>query len=367
MRKWIFALLFCCSVVALAATSNKAHVVNQIQQLQKTITLNKIQQQNLNEELKASEVSISDLMQQTNSLNDAIGEEQKQLRALALSQELVLAQLNFAHDTLAKRIRAAYQFQQFQTVKIILNQDDPLTIQRHLNYYQYIIQNRMQLINNTKLALAKLNDNISSIKTHQENLKQLLNEKKLQQSQLLEAQTHRQFLLSELQHNVQSKEEQITMLLSNQKGLLDVITHLKHQTQANLAPVGFSHLHKMLAWPINGKIAAHFGSALDVGNQHLSGVIISATQNMPVHAIYSGDIIFANWLRGFGLLVIINHGNNYMSLYGRNHALYVKVGDHVRKGEIIASTGNSGGFKKPSLYFEIRQNGSAVNPNIWCR
>jgi septal ring factor EnvC (AmiA/AmiB activator) len=85
-----------------------------------------------------------------------------------------------------------------------------------------------------------------------------------------------------------------------------------------------------------------------------------------VHAIYGGKIIFADWLRGFGLLIIINHGDGFMSLYARNHAIFAKVGDMVNPRDVIASIGNTGGYSTSSLYFEIRQNGLPVNPKLWC-
>lgn len=125
----------------------------------------------------------------------------------------------------------------------------------------------------------------------------------------------------------------------------------------------FKQLKGKLTWPLKG---AHNGIYSLNEPQKLNGVLISAAEGTPVHAIYGGKVIFANWLRGFGLLVIINHGDGYMSLYARNQALYAKVGDLVTQNDVIAKIGKSGGFEKSSLYFEIRRNGIAIDPRQWC-
>ncbi len=143
-----------------------------------------------------------------------------------------------------------------------------------------------------------------------------------------------------------------------------VLAKLQAQDEVT-AQKPFNQLRHQLTWPISGPIIASYGSMLDVG-ERLSGVIIRATENTPVHAVYTGKVVFADWLRGFGLLVIINHGNGFMSLYARNHSLIAKVGDQVRQGESIATAGNTGGYTKSGLYFEIRENGVPVNPNAWC-
>ena len=145
-----------------------------------------------------------------------------------------------------------------------------------------------------------------------------------------------------------------------------MVTHLRTQTKEPASNRSFNDLRGKLHWPVQGKIAARFGSLLDVGNRRLSGTLIKASPGTAVHAIYNGKVVFANWLRGFGLLVIVNHGNGFMSLYARNQALYAKMGDQVKSGDIIATTGNSGGFSRSGVYFEIRQNGAPKNPKIWC-
>jgi len=135
---------------------------------------------------------------------------------------------------------------------------------------------------------------------------------------------------------------------------------------APLANTAFVNLQGKLHWPTVGDVATRFGTELGDSKLKYNGVLIQAPQGQPVHAIYNGRVIFANWLQGLGLLLIIDHGNGYMSLYGHNEALYKKVGDIVKPNDLIAAVGNSGAPGPTGLYFEIRHNGQPINPEQWC-
>jgi septal ring factor EnvC (AmiA/AmiB activator) len=145
--------------------------------------------------------------------------------------------------------------------------------------------------------------------------------------------------------------------------------HTDEQTaneQLDLSHIAFTSLQGKLSWPTAGKVLTHFGAELGDSNLKYNGVLIQAPAGQPIHAIYAGRVIFANWLQGLGLLLIIDHGNGYMSLYGHNAALYKKVGDSVKPNDLIASVGDSGVPGPIGLYFEIRHNGQPVNPDAWC-
>lgn len=349
------------------ASLDLTNVSSQIKQLQKKILLDRQEQEDLEQQLKTTEINIGHLGQQINHLNQLILQEQEKLNQLKNSQQLTQMRLKQQHNELAKQIYAAHQLKEINSLKILFNQENPNTIQRHLNYYRYLTKTRLNIIANNQQSLTKLKNNMQEISEHQQNLKKLAAQKQAQQDQEQKAKNHRQLLLAKLHQRVQTKEQQLSSLVKNQKALQEVIKRLGLQEKNNETNLSFQQLQGKLHWPVKGSIIANYGSALDVGDQQLSGVIIKATLGTPVNAIYSGKVIFANWLRGFGLLLIINHGNNYMSLYGRNNLLYYKVGDQVSTGDTIATIGNSGGFDKSSLYFEIRQNGIPLNPNIWCR
>lgn len=372
-RIWYVLL---CATVCFSATvsadpiSNKSRELSQvngeIQSLRQTIVYNQQRQSNLQQRLKNTEIALSKLSKQLAQLTQSLTEEQKILTSLQATQQTMSDKLKTQNEKLAQQLRAAYQLGETQHWKIILNQQDPSSMSRHVAYYRYLNQTRLKLISEVKQNLLLLSESIRSSDLHQQVLKKLVEEKQQQQSDQQRVLNLRQKLIAQIGAQTRTKEQQIDVLLANQRALQETITRLKEQNIA-INSRAFNKLQGRLAWPVRGSLLASFGSELDVGNQRLMGVTIKTSPGTPVRAIYSGKVIFADWLRGYGLLVIINHGHNYMSLYGRNEAIYAKVGHYVRTGDVIALTGNSGGYNKASLYFEIRENGSPVNPNIWCR
>lgn len=370
---WIIGFIFfstCCT--AADTIHNKqaelTRVTQQIEQLQKTIHVDREQQQALESQLKTTEITIGNLSQQINTLNGSIGQEQKKLTQLKKAQRLSTEQLRQQHNALIKKMQTVYHFGPSPSLKILFNQDNPSTLQRHLRYYRYLNQAQLTSIDKIKQSLTKLNVTLTDISEHQQTLQRLLNNKQEQQTEHQKAFAERKNVIDQLNQNVEDKQQQLTVLLANQKALQDIVAQLQVETKTDIIRgKPFNQLRGKLHWPVNGPFAARFGSSLEVGEQKLGGVLIKAKQGTPVQAIYEGKILFANWLRGFGLLIIVNHGNNYMSLYARNHTLNAKVGDTVKTGDIIATTGNSGGYDQSGLYFEIRQNGKTVNPATWCR
>lgn len=343
-------------------------VTHQIEQLQQMLHSDQKQQQILELQLQATDLSMNKLSQQIQTLNLAIVQEQKKLMQLKKVQHLSATQLQFQHNVLVKQIQSAYRLGQLPTLKILFNQDNPNRVARHLHYYHALNQAKLNTIFHIKNTLQKLNLTLQDISSHQQTLQNLLKNMQEQQANHQHALIERKNVIAQLNQHVANKQQQLTVLIANQKTLQDIVTHLQRETKTEILPgKPFKQLRGKLHWPVKGAFAAHFGSALDVGDQHLSGTIINAKQGTPVQAVYDGKVIFANWLRGFGLLLIINHGNDYMSLYARNHTLYAKVGESVKTGDTIATTGSSGGYNQSGLYFEIRQNGKAVDPKIWCR
>lgn len=361
---WLIACLFFYNSTSAIGFSN-SHINKQIQELQQTLKQDQQQQIDLLQQLKVAEIAISQLSQQISSLNTLLHGEQIQINTLKKEQALAHQKLSEQRSALALQLGAAYQLGQAQTLKIILNHKDPTTLARHLTYYHYLSEARIELISDMRSTLMQLNNNVYAINQHQQNLKNLLEEKQSQQTKELETQQQRQKLISALSVSMQNKQQQINSLLANQKALHQLVNKLQIHTENITQP--FSSLRLKLKWPVKGRVVTHFGSLLDVGNQRLNGVVIKAEEGTPVRAIHSGKVIFSNWLRGFGMLVILNHDDNFMSLYARNHSISVKVGDTVNTGDVIATTGSSGGFNNAGLYFEIRQNGMPLNPSKWCR
>lgn len=343
-----------------------SQVSHQIQHLQKTIIMNKQQETSLQQQLMLAETWIGDLDSQMRELNKILVKQQQALIQLKQLENKFSHQLQNQQTALKMQLLSAYKLGDNQQWKILINQENINLTNRHLIYYRYLSQARLQLLASIKQTLSSLNTTIQTTRQSEQNIQTILQQKLQQQ---LEQQTlirTRQQLVQKLNEQTKNKQQELDGLLANQKALQEIVSQLNIKI---LRPpkLSFSQLQKKLHWPVKGNIIAQFGHPLDIGNQNSTGVIIKTAAGAPVRAIYSGKVIFASWLRGLGLLIIINHGDNYMSLYARNQALYAKVGDQVNLGDVIAAAGNTGGYDKTSLYFEIRKNGVPVNPQFWCR
>lgn len=170
---------------------------------------------------------------------------------------------------------------------------------------------------------------------------------------------------------MQDSKKQLRRWETDEKALVKLLIQLQ-QTLENM-PMGegtrknFAQQKGKLPWPTKGKLVIRYGSSRQVGNLKWQGIMIRASQGQNIKAVSHGRVAFADWLRGFGLLIILDHGDGFMSLYGHNQSLLKETGDWVDPGEPISTAGDSGGQSKTGLYFEIRKNGKPVNPMRWCR
>ncbi|HSW93789.1 MAG TPA: peptidoglycan DD-metalloendopeptidase family protein [Gammaproteobacteria bacterium] len=343
-----------------------SHVNEQIRSLKKTIVQNKAASTSLEQQLKTTELTLGQLGEQITDLTKQLAAQQKMLDTLARTQQITELKLNIQQDALAHQLRAAWQPGSKNALKILLNQENPGTANRHRVYYKTLNEARAVLIRDIQHNLALLQTTVQATKAHQQKLKKLLADKEWQQKRQQRMLYRRQQLITALGSQNQDKQQQIETLITNQNALQDTISRLK-QRDITLTGLSFNQLRNKLSWPVEGSLMTSYGSLTDNSSQRSNGIVIKAPMGTPVRAIYAGKVIFADWLRGFGLLIIINHGHQYMSLYARNEAAHVKPGQWVQTGDIIAKTGNSGGYNNPGLYFEVRQNGAPVNPAFWCR
>ena len=342
------------------------NVNKKILSLQKTIGLNQKQKTTLQQQLKNAELTIGKLGEQISRLTKELVKQQKIIDELNTTTSATQIKLKIQSDALAEQLRSAYQLGTQNQLKIIFDQESINTANRYLTYYKALNEARAKLITDVEQNLILLQKTLQASQAHQQTLKNLIAEKQREQKHQQRVLNLRQQLITALGLQTQNRQQQIESLMANQKTLQETIAHL---TQKVMTFTGqpFNQLQGKLSWPVKGQFAVSFGSLIDQSNLRSSGVVIKTPMGTPVHAIYSGRVIFADWLRGFGLLVIINHGHQYMSLYARNRTIYIKPGQYVQTGDVIAATGNTGGYNNPGLYFEMRQNGTPLNPSNWCQ
>jgi septal ring factor EnvC (AmiA/AmiB activator) len=233
-----------------------------------------------------------------------------------------------------------------------------------LVYYRYLNQARSDAIGKIKTLRDQLQNNIDTEQKQYHTLVSLQQKQVHEKKSLENVGKQRQEIMSKISAGISDKSVKLQRLVRNKERLEAMISAL--QKQSTQASAGFSKKRGGLNLPTDGIITARYGTQIEQSELRWTGVLIKAKENSPVYAIAGGKVVFAKWMEGYGLLMIIDHGGGYMSLYGRNRYLYKQVGDRVRSGEEIAAVGNSGGFEQPALYFGLRHNGQPVNPLTWC-
>ncbi len=367
----LLLLFFSNSILAQADSS--AQTNKQLNDIQRAINQQK-------QDLSSTNVKISDLEQQLKIDDVAIGKITKNL--LATSSNLTIVRKKLAElaeekkqldiakqqqeQILAKQLRAAYSAGHHDYLKLILNQEQPSSVQRTITYYQYLNVARIKEIETFNVTITKLND----VKVQQQlKAEQLakLTQTQNQQKQILElSKTKQKQTLNALNKKVLTGQQKLVKLEREEKALVALLKKMAAAAQAEENLVGLSKLKRKLNWPVKGKISHSFGSSKQ-GYLKWKGVFLSAPIGRQVKTIHNGTILFSDWLNGYGLVSVVDHGDGYMSLYGHNQALLKSVGERVEAGEPIALVGQSGGQAKSGLYFEIRHTGKAVNPKLWCK
>ena len=295
--------------------------------------------------------------------------------------ELKIEQLN---KELAGQVRAAYAMGQKEKLKLLLNQQDPALSGRMMVYFSYINKERLKKLADLKAALQHLDQLGQQEKTETDLLDQDIEQKKSEQVALDEARKQRNALLAQISRDFSSSEQQLNQLQISENSLKNLMATLPiteeelaadaeqpKELQAFAEPSlelngDFPSLKGQLPWPVQGRLAQKFGSPrAEVGSW--DGVLINADEGTEIKAVTKGKVVYAEWLRGYGLLLIIDHGHGYMTLYAFNQSLYKHIGDTVEAGDVIASVGLSGGRSQAGLYFGIRKKGVPIDPLEWCR
>jgi len=318
----------------------------------------------LEKQLKANELAISKAakaLASTTQTKDDIGKQIQELKADIDKTSHLKSQ---QEQVLAKQLKTAYASGQHDYLKMLLSQEASNDTQRTLTYYQYLNEARVNAIDSFKQTINKLTQLQQSAKEKEDELVQVLAQQKQQQQALKNTQDERKKTIAQLNKKILSSEEKLAKLLAEEQYLAAEIQRLAELAKRSTQMEGLAKLKKRLKWPLKGRIIKNFG-ARKQGYLKWKGILMRAKLGQSVNAINDGKVLFSDWLKGYGLVTVVDHGKGYMSLYGHNQALLKSVGDTVESGETIALAGQSGGQATPSLYFEIRYQGKAVNPRPW--
>ncbi|HCB40252.1 MAG TPA: ATPase, partial [Gammaproteobacteria bacterium] len=341
-----------------------------IQDLQKDIKRTQSRRSATEQALQKAEQAISDTRRKLREVNRSMTQSEAKLAELRRAQQDLNRAKEAQRAALKQDINAAYRAGRQEYVKLLLNQEQPDKMARLMKYYDYYHQARMARIQAFNQTLRDIKDNEISINEEVAELSTLKQALANEQQQLQAAKERRKQALAKLDSSLKNDASRVTSLKASQAELEEIL----HQVQATLSDlpsnVGkqpFAQLKGKLAWPSQGRVIKRFGNRRDSGALRWNGVLIRTAEGSTVKAVHHGRVVFSDWMRGFGMLTIVDHGDGYLSLYGHNETLLKSPGDWVDGGEVIAYSGRSGGQEQASLYFEIRKNGKPENPSRWCR
>ena len=338
--------------------------------------------------LKKSERRISDVNRGLRDLEHRQRSLSRDLKQLNEDTRSTQGEIAEQQKRLAVLLKERYIQGSGDALKLMLNGQNPGEVARNLEYYGYIGRARADLIRQHRESLARLRSLQDKTRQQNDSLTQVKQERVAQKKTLEAEKGARQEVLYKLSEQIRHQRKEIDTLARDEKRLTRLIEKLARLAaasaakpaasqkpgqkvdkvaDASLAGLDFVRLKGKLALPVAGEILHKFGANRDGGGPAWKGLFIRARQGQEVRAIGSGKVAFADWLRGFGNLLVIDHGDGYLSLYSNNESLYKQPGEPVRAGDVVAAVGATGGQDEPGLYFELRHQGKPFDPLAWVR
>jgi len=341
-------------------------LIDNISTLESIISEDSESYANLEVESQQLDKAIGALHGRLQATAEQLEASQKRLYNLQAESQIIQQRLDKQRIQLKQQLVSAYQFNSHSRWQFILNHQSLQNVGRNSVIYEYLhaaqlkqikeIQQVYQQLRTNREQLAGQHQSQARLYTQQQREHELLNKARKQKKSAKHALSQ---LIDENTQALQSEQEDKRVLTQ----LLAQLMREKHT--GNQA---FGDYRGKLAWPIKGTFKSRFGQQKSSSSDmHWTGVSVAAQTGTQIRAIFSGTVVFADWFDRYGWLTIIDHGNNYMSLYAHAEGLYKKNGEHVTQGEVIAIVGDSGETLEPNLYFEIRDNGNPVDPALWCR
>lgn len=266
----------------------------------------------------------------------------------------------------AEHARAAWRLSGNDVAKLILNQEDPAKADRVLRYHAHLARARSAAADTLAKTLAEIDENAAARRREAESLRQARSELAIGQQALVAERDGQRQAIAGLQADVDARRRERERLLASRLRLQQLVDALAVRALPGPSGAGLGQAGS-LPWPVEGRVQAHFGEPRAGGRMRWQGMVIAAGRGAAVRTVASGRVAFADWLRGFGMLAIVDHGDGYLSLYGHADTLYKRTDDLVEAGETIATVGQSGGQDQIGLYFEIRKGGAPVDPRAWLR
>jgi len=353
---------------------------NRIEALQKELASKEESKSEAADALRESERAISDANRKLAELAREQREASNLLNQLQAQSGQIKSNIEAQQTQLGQLLYRQYLGGQQEYLRLLLNQQDPNQVARELHYYGYLSRARAQGIKTLRLNLGQLDALTLESREKSAEIAAIQAEQAAQKKHLEREKTEHKKLLTRISSQVDKQRREIGKLKRDETRLSRLVEKIgkllsRRESAAPLsnnrlpdASTGsspFASLKGRLSLPVRGELVNRFGSPRSDGGVTWKGLFIRSSSGSEVKAIANGQVVFADWLRGFGNLMIVDHGGSYMSLYGNNETLYKQVGDTLQGGDLIATVGNSGGNPDSGLYFELRHQGKPFDPLSW--
>lgn len=342
-----------------------------IEALQRDLNETRGRRDHVREELQAHERRIDALLRSLRELDVRLARDGRALEALQARAGRERQRLREETAVLESQLRAAYAMGRQPYLKMLLNQEQPAAAARVAAYYRYFNAARLERIEDIQGSLVRLAALEEEVRARREELSALRETQVAEKAALEEARARRSELLAQLNREVRDRTQEIARLKADESRLERLLREIRSVLPPHAAPFPdraerFAALKGRLPLPFPGRIAARYGEPRGLGDLRWRGLFLAGREGQTVHAVSRGRVAYADWLKGFGLLLILDHGDGYMTLYGHNQALHRQVGDWVEAGQPIATVGSTGDAPGTGVYFEIRHNGLPHDPLHWC-
>ena len=372
------ALALCGLVLATAAAAAPSpdqtqqaleQVMRRIQAIEARLAKHRKKESGLEQRLAETEKRAGALQRELERLAESQRRRQDRLEALRAQLRQATRAEQVQRRRLLEQLRGTWLLGRQAPVKLLLNQTEPASLDRALVYYRYLNRARAARLRTWQASRERLARLEQEIERSMTELERLQDERRDALARLRNTQAERRKLLAGLRKTIRNDDARLARLQADRAHLERLLRSLR-EALADVRQVDRRNrplptLRGRLPWPVAGRIRHAFGAPRLGGRSHWRGWLIAAPHGREVHAIHHGRVVFADWLRGFGLLLILDHGDGFMSLYGHNASLYRDVGEWVEAGEVIATVGDTGTGEEPGLYFELRRKGQPLDPAAW--
>lgn len=373
MLRSLFTLFLLLLSVSLSAADKQGMTEKQLKKLNSKISTLQSSMRNqegesraLSQQLRKNEVKIGQLARQIQSLDKQLSGLGVHAKGLEGKRKKLKSELNKRAALIEKQIAQQYKMGNQARLRLLLTQRDPETLDRQIRYYDYVNQALQRDMRAYRQKLSELSGTERELTETEQTMVSKRDQLSEEVSSLRRTQQQRADTLAKLKQTLSAGDNQLKQLRLDQERLKAILLEIEESLNfATLVKTdkSFRQLKGKLPWPLKGRVRQNFGTVTN--NISYDGIWIQAKAAASVKAVHHGRVVFSDWLRGYGLVIIIDHGDGYMSLYGYNQSLLLETGDWVGRGDLIATAGNSGGRDQDGLYFAIRYKGKPSNPRRW--